>query len=559
MADQDEAVLKSGSSDGSPAGPPPPSPWISPANVGEGHDNGNPMLGELIPHMQDLKKRVSPQAGQLLDKLSGRIASATPQQPTTPQAKPFDPSTLPLVASAKPAASIGAMAAPPNITTMIPGASPLPQQLQGMADVPGRDTAPLTARNRAQDLENAPYHSGMMEKADAVQNPFLRGLAKTGATVADVIASGVFPKFGQFVPGTTAHHDLLQGLAEHGANQEQAREAEDQKLSEGPLNREKTEAEIAHEKAQTDTLNSATVDPETQAFEAAMKANGGDAEKAYGSIESAKAGTKAAAVHYTNLPDGSIVAITPDAKGGTPKAEVVYKGNPKVETEVTKLEVNGKPHTVIVDKRTGATVKDLGESGEKPPTVNLNQGSWQIAEGADGKPVLFNSKTAETKAAPNGVEKSGTHDKQAAAQEKLIGPARDAQQFADDYLKSGVFTGPKDEALMEKFFELAKPSSGFRMSQQQIDMLKNARSWMGSVEAKARHAISGTWFSDDQRNQIAGAMKSLADAKMKGHQQTPTAETGNQQQEPVDPTLKAYADQYFGGDIQKAKAHNVQK
>ena len=52
---------------------------------------------------------------------------------------------------------------------------------------------------------------------------------------------------------------------------------------------------------------------------------------------------------------------------------------------------------------------------------------------------------------------------------------------------------------MEKFFELAKPSSGFRMTQAQVDMLRHVQGWMGSAVAKLRHAITGTWFSDTQR------------------------------------------------------------
>jgi hypothetical protein len=40
-------------------------------------------------------------------------------------------------------------------------------------------------------------------------------------------------------------------------------------------------------------------------------------------------------------------------------------------TKTVPLEVGGKPHQVLIDERTGATVKDLGESGEKPPTVRV--------------------------------------------------------------------------------------------------------------------------------------------------------------------------------------------
>ena len=99
-----------------------------------------------------------------------------------------------------------------------------------------------------------------------------------------------------------------------------------------------------------------------------------------------------------------------------------------------------------------------------------------------------------------------------------------AISYANDYITSGDFTGPGDEALMEKFFELAKPSSGFRMTQAQMDMLRNARSWIDSAEAKARHATSGVWFSKEQRQQIANTMQRLEKAKT-GKSEAPTGKT----------------------------------
>jgi hypothetical protein len=86
---------------------------------------------------------------------------------------------------------------------------------------------------------------------------------------------------------------------------------------------------------------------------------------------------------------------------------------------------------------------------------------------------------------------------------------KSAQQYAKDYLESKNFTGPGDEALMEKFFELAKPSSGFRMTKAQQDMLKNAQSWRNSATAFVRHATTGTWFSEEQRKQIVDTMGAL--------------------------------------------------
>jgi hypothetical protein len=112
--------------------------------------------------------------------------------------------------------------------------------------------------------------------------------------------------------------------------------------------------------------------------------------------------------HIVTTEDGNVVSIAPD-ENGVPKATVVYQGTPKAQTEVTKLEVDGKPHTVIVDKRTGETVKDLGETGEKPPSVSVSAGgTWSLAEDGQGKPILFNNKTGAIQAAPEGMQKIGT-------------------------------------------------------------------------------------------------------------------------------------------------------
>jgi hypothetical protein len=85
--------------------------------------------------------------------------------------------------------------------------------------------------------------------------------------------------------------------------------------------------------------------------------------------------------------------------------------------------------------------------------------------------------------------------------------------YANDYLNSGAWTGPGDEALQDQFFNLAKPSSGFRMNQAQIDQLHNMASWMDSWRGKAYHAINGTWFAPEQRRQIVDTMNALASSK----------------------------------------------
>lgn len=126
-------------------------------------------------------------------------------------------------------------------------------------------------------------------------------------------------------------------------------------------------------------------------------------------------------------------------------------------------------------------------------------------------------------------------DRENAAAQKQQGPET-AVAFANDYMAkdaNGKYimerTGSNDEALMEKFFEMAKPSSGFRMTEAQMNMLRQARSWKDSLEAQIRHVVSGTWFSDEQREQIAQTMIALGKADDEARSSRPSRSRGKQQ------------------------------
>jgi hypothetical protein len=91
----------------------------------------------------------------------------------------------------------------------------------------------------------------------------------------------------------------------------------------------------------------------------------------------------------------------------------------------------------------------------------------------------------------------------------------DALNYAKDYLASKKYTGAGDEALMEKYFELAKPSSGFRMTQPQIEMLTKAQDIMNSVVAKGKHLFSpeAPYFSPTLRQSIVDTMSQIQSSK----------------------------------------------
>jgi hypothetical protein len=154
-------------------------------------------------------------------------------------------------------------------------------------------------------------------------------------------------------------------------------------------------------------------------------------------------------------------------------------------------------------------VRKYKETTAPPEKESSATGTWTLQEDQNGKPVLFNSKTGETKAPPPGMQKAGTAAKEA----EITRPIEEAYTYAHNYLNNKNFTGPGDEALLAKFFELEKVSKGFRMTQPQINMLLNARGWTGTVAAKFRHATQGTWLDDDQRKQIVNTIDDLYKTK----------------------------------------------
>jgi len=335
-------------------------------------------------------------------------------------------------------------------------------------------------------------------------HPFLGklsgGLLQGLATLGDVGLRAVAPAVDLALPGTSLHHlaDLHSGNKQIAAN-EAAQESEAQQGAHRSM--------AAHEDAETAGLSRAQQDTHdvSQATIGNLKSEAdhrGDQKDAWKEL----AGYSGPHGEPLEINEATGETRAAGAPTGSQKNAPTKENTPAQQTYDALLKQGFTPQQAYEKIR------------EKPGGTVINQGTWTIDEDAQGHPVLFNSKTGETKAAPPGVAKAGTFAKNQAKDQ----PAKQALDYADSYIH-GIHTGPGDEALMEKFFELAKPSTGFRMSQPQIDMLKNAQGWTNSLEAKFRHATTGTWFSDEQRNQIAGTMKDLAKAKGIDTGETPTA------------------------------------
>ena len=151
--------------------------------------------------------------------------------------------------------------------------------------------------------------------------------------------------------------------------------------------------------------------------------------------------------------------------------------------------------------------KDMKEKPQQPQRELIAEpqpdGSTKLVEATPGMTLPKGATPA------SGIGKGD----QKADEAEAAGKA--AQQYADDYMAGKQFTGPGDEALMEKYFELAKPSSGFRMTQSQIELLMKARDMMDSVVAKGKHLFTpdAPYFSTTQREHIVDTMKNLQTAR----------------------------------------------
>jgi len=412
--------------------------------------------------------------------------------------------------------------------------------------------------------------SRLMTKARGIHNPFLRGLGEVGAGLVrgvDIAGSIAAPNAAAMIPGSTLNRALnvrgAQGrLTQAEANEE--KEAQTGRL-EDPEHIDTDRGPIQFNR-QTRQWEPITL--------------GGNPVGSKSSLESTAAGRRQLSDQYglsgedriRYILTGQMPATSqqpehmdtdqgpiqlnrqtrqwePITMGGQ---RVGPKAQPKPDTpEQQYINADSSGDTATANRLlkesrawAGATQKP-----ERDPAGGV--GSWQLQEDEKGQPVLFNSKTGETKAAPGNLRAKGTF-------QKTMGPAEDAQNYANDYMAKKQFTGAGDEALMEKYFELAKPSSGFRMTQAQIEMLQKSRDWMGGLAARSKHAFTpeAPWFSDTQRQQIVDTMNLLGQSRQRGGQQG--SQPGGGQTKPTPQThafsLSAWQKANPKGDVNAAKA-----
>lgn len=184
---------------------------------------------------------------------------------------------------------------------------------------------------------------------DQIQNPWLR----TPLKVLEAIGTGFAPRLTAAIPGTSLHH---RGLVQtNEAQQEQMEKQATEEANREHLGAETANAGASAAKTQAETPEIAPNAAANREHLGAETTNLG-AQTEHTNAETDALKTAGAFQHVLDPETGDLVALTKDPKTGKVSAEVVYKGNPKVETDMT--EANGR--RVLVNKKTGEVLKDLG-------------------------------------------------------------------------------------------------------------------------------------------------------------------------------------------------------
>lgn len=142
---------------------------------------------------------------------------------------------------------------------------------------------------------------------------------------------------------------------------------------------------------------------------------------------------------------------------------------------------------------------------QKPPQALMEDPNTHVAFAAKPGTAIPQGSTTPQQAGANAAKDSKEQEDMQAD-----------KRFVNDYLTNQTHTGPGDEALLERFFNATKPSTGFKMNQAQIALLTRLRSFSSSAKAFMAHATGGTLFDDKQRGEIVDAINKVIDSKSKG-------------------------------------------
>ena len=464
-----------------------------------------PATNAVLDELDRAHAQLSPPAQAAVAQVPGKLADPAATAGLTGTPGTTGGAGFPKTAETpqKPVSAVSA--APGPLATAPATAAPQPSRLAG----------PLEAAQHEQQ-RLATTGSG----ASQVHNPFL----KTLATIGDVLGSGIAPRIGQFIPGTTAHHQVLVGQnertvnsLENQQNEEQKRGLESAQQGEIPGREALTAAQTAEANAnaqaklhptakQEEAGKTITTDqgimqwnPETQRYD--IKAGGSPEKptKETGTVHELEDGTLVVA-----HPDGTATAVTLNGKPVKAPPKAVPKET--LDEKAVKEDQAAHPGESTTDAL--AHVKRATEKPDKPEDKGENyelngkllriQPGQQIPPGAKRTNVAASEEIAGDKA-----DKAALKARQDAADDYKL-----AQQFA-------AHPSPtNDVALVMHYIGATKPDAlgKLRLNQNEMNLVLGTRSSFGDAQAFAQKVINGQKLTPQQRTDMLNTMKTISES-----------------------------------------------
>lgn len=301
----------------------------------------------------------------------------------------------------------------------------------------------------------------------------LGGAAQGIATLGDVGLSAVAPSLAINLPGTAYHHQLALNQANKVEAQDTAeaqRNAETQKqLTDAALDQAKT--------AQTNEETGAAPGEQAEKQKLTDAQIGKLQEDKLPTLQQLHAKAVKDAVDANRDPSTDpLVQNYADAITSIQKQPTAKAG-----TKTVQLEVGGKPHQVLIDEATGKTVQDLGESGEKPPTINVNAGTAALDR--------------ETK------QFGGSHQKALDASQAQLEKIDDARAMINGNAESQALGIPKVLTAL-----VSGQGSGVRITQPELNAIGKARGLSGDIEGTLNSWAGKGKLTPEQQRQLSGIL-----------------------------------------------------
>jgi len=309
--------------------------------------------------------------------------------------------------------------------TPIGGMGALPE-VKGLPNLSVREQKRLPVLSPGVTAGTAADYENQLTRLRTPSEPATTGLGKLGHVLSrigniagDIVAPGVMAN----IPGTDINKRLETGAVERKLADAKKAESEE---TERAATTGEVQARTKKIEADTEALQTANKEnlvTDAQGNVTGWKGNHGELHsleeagtpQAIKDIAEATANKQVPKFEKTD--NGNIVELKTDKTGKT-TSEIVYKGDPKVETELVHGHmVAGVPHTLLVNKRTGETVKDLGAE-KMPSEAAAKEHNIEVVKAFDknNKPHLLSKEDAEkegyshvTKASEKAINDATTH------------------------------------------------------------------------------------------------------------------------------------------------------